>query len=304
MIVDAHCHVFEYGKGWSETIAHKYLEAGLADQPVWWEPARNWTAQDQHVDIERLLNHMDEGGVDKAVVFGITARPYDCFTSLEYLLEVHEISPDRFLPFHVVDILGGVEARKLVEEAILKHGVKGIKTLPAYNHLSLDDPILYPFYAQAEELGLPLIVHTGSTRLPKVQLQWQNPILLDKVGAEFPRLKLWLAHAGMLYWKEAFLVMGKYPNMVADLSFWGKLPPYERAIAMTSAKHLGLLPRLFWGTDYPFWEPKRDIERWRKLPQIQRSLNLEPVLTSEDIDGLLGQNVARFLALNEEHPGK
>ena len=300
MIIDAHCHVFEYGKGWSEAIARQYLEAGLANQPVWWEPSRNWTAQDQHVDINRLIAHMDDAGVDASVVFGVTARPYACFTSLEYLLSVVEQHPGRFVPFHVADPLGGAESRKVIEKAILMHGVRGIKILPAYNHLSLSDPILYPFYAQAEELGVPVIVHTGPTRLPHCLLVWQNPILLDKVGAEFPRLRLWLAHAGMHWWQETFRLMSKYPNMVADLSFWGKIPPHERASAMTTAKHLGLMPRLFWGTDYPFWGQKGGLAMWRALPETQRTLHLDPVLTPDDLDGLLGQNAAEYLARRKD----
>ena len=36
--------------------------------------------------------------------------------------------------------------------------------------------------------------NTGFTRVPEARLEWQDPILLDDVGAAFPDLKLWLAH--------------------------------------------------------------------------------------------------------------
>ncbi|MGH7265100.1 MAG: hypothetical protein ACREMB_09645, partial [Candidatus Rokuibacteriota bacterium] len=80
VIVDAPCHVFEYGKGWSARIARIYLEAGLARVPVRWDPTRTWRAEDQHVDVDRLVGHTDAAGVATSIVFGVTARPYDCVT--------------------------------------------------------------------------------------------------------------------------------------------------------------------------------------------------------------------------------
>jgi predicted TIM-barrel fold metal-dependent hydrolase len=85
--------------------------------------------------------------------------------------------------------------------------------------------------------------------------------------------------------------------MAADLSFSAKFPIRMRAESLTWAKHLGILPRLMWGTDYPFWGHASDLEWWRRLPQVQRDLGLEPALTKEDLDGLLGGNAARLLAL-------
>jgi predicted TIM-barrel fold metal-dependent hydrolase len=163
--------------------------------------------------------------------------------------------------------------------------------------MALNDARLFPFYAIAEELGVPCLVHTGFTRLPECRLDWQDPELLDEVGAAFPDLQLWMAHGGGPKWESAFLILNKYPNMAADLSFSAKYPIRMRAESLAFAKHLGLLPRLMWGTDYPFWGHADDLEWWRSLPKVQRDLGLEPALTEEDLEGLLGGNAARLLEL-------
>ncbi|MGH7263565.1 MAG: amidohydrolase family protein, partial [Candidatus Rokuibacteriota bacterium] len=151
-------------------------------------------------------------------------------------------------------------------------GFRGLKILPAYNHMALDDPRLYPFYALAEDWGVPVVVHTGSTRPAEVRLAWQEPGLLDAVGAAFPALRLWLAHGGMHRHMDAFNVLYKYPNMAADLSFWGHFPPHYLAQALAAAKQTGVLERLMWGTDYPFWGQAGELPAGgRPPPRAPRS---------------------------------
>jgi hypothetical protein len=182
-----------------------------------------------------------------------------------------------------------------VQQRISSDGFKGLKMLPAYNHLALDDPRLYPVYALAEDLQVPLVVHTGGTRIRDVLASWQDPLLLDAVGAAFPTLKLWIAHCGMQRWPDALVALGRHPAMAADVSYWGRMPPHEVARAISWAKHVGVLDRIFWGTDYPFWGQADDIARWRSVAATQARLGLDPVLTESDVDGLLGGNLNAYL---------
>jgi predicted TIM-barrel fold metal-dependent hydrolase len=294
-IIDAHCHILRLDSTWSPKMAQAYLDAGVAGTPVWWDPSRMWTVADQEVDVDRLVSHMDEAGVDRAVVFGFAARPYDCRADDTAIVEAVERYPGRFVPFHAVDPFGGVEARRLLERRLVEDGFQGLKLAPAYSHIGLADPLLYPVYARAEDLGVPVIVHTGSTRLPGALLRWQDPLDLDAVGAAFPGLRLWLAHCGMYRWEDAFAVLARHPAMVADVSFWGRLPRHVVAAAVAQAKHIGVLDRLMWGTDYPFWGPAGDLARWRVVPADQVRHGLEPALDDDDLAGLLGGNAARLL---------
>jgi predicted TIM-barrel fold metal-dependent hydrolase len=294
-VVDAHCHILRAGTTWSAVMAEEFLQAGLADVPVWWDPSRTWTAADMDVDVDRLVGHMDDAGVGRSVVFGFGARPYGCHPDDAAIFEAVERHPSRFIPFHVVDPFGGPAARALAVKRVVHDGFQGLKMLPAYNHLALDDPRLYPVYALAEDLQVPLIVHTGGTRIRAVLGRWQDPLLLDPVGVAFPALRLWIAHCGMHHWADALTALGRHPAMAADVSYWGRMPVHEVARAMSWAKHAGVLERIFWGTDYPFWGQRDDIARWRAVPDDQARLGLDPAITQADVNGILGGNLTAFL---------
>jgi predicted TIM-barrel fold metal-dependent hydrolase len=62
------------------------------------------------------------------------------------------------------------------------------------------------------------------------------------------------------------------------------------------AKHLDVLDRIFWGTDYPFADFGSDEAYWRAVPETCRRLGLEPEVTDADIDAVLGPNFAAYLA--------
>jgi hypothetical protein len=62
------------------------------------------------------------------------------------------------------------------------------------------------------------------------------------------------------------------------------------------AKYLGVLERIFWGTDYPFSPFGPDLAYWRSIPDVSVRMGLEPAVTDGDIAGVLGPNFAAYLA--------
>ena len=41
------------------------------------------------------------------------------------------------------------------------HGFRGVKLYPTYQHYYLNDPRMYPLYQAAQELAIPVLIHTG-----------------------------------------------------------------------------------------------------------------------------------------------
>ena len=65
------------------------------------------------------------------------------------------------------------------------------------------------------------------------------------------------------------------------------------------AKYLGVLDQLFWGTHYPFTSFGPDEQYWRAVPDaFCRRLGLEPEVTANNIDALVGPNFAAYLEAN------
>jgi predicted TIM-barrel fold metal-dependent hydrolase len=102
-------------------------------------------------------------------------------------------------------------------------------------------------YRRAEERGLPVMIHTGTSIFPGARSKWGNPLEVDDVAIDFPDLRILLAHGGRPFWMgEAFFVLRRHKNVFFEVS---GIPP---------AKLLEYFPRLaqlahktVWGTDWP-----------------------------------------------------
>ncbi len=107
---------------------------------------------------------------------------------------------DVLLPFGSVDPhkgkLGVREAGELIAE-----GVRGFKFHPNTQAFYPNDRAFYPLYAAIEEAGLIALFHSGTTGIGAglpggggVRLKFSNPMYVDDVAADFPGLKIILAH--------------------------------------------------------------------------------------------------------------
>lgn len=300
MIIDAHCHPGEYKEYFSDELLKAFIEGGIGKMPVWWDPKRTWTEKDFY-NAPPLIQVMDELGIDKTILFGQSSTTFNVRTSLDLLAKIVGKHPDRFVGVHSVDPIGGDKAVEEVERAIVDYGFKGIKLYPVYCDLKPDDARIFPVYAKAEELGVPVIVHMGFTSSvfsakEYAPLAYQYPLLLDKIPAAFPDLKLVVAHFGNPWGDEVLLLMRKYPNVYADLAY-EYFPMDLKAKNLVWAKFFGFLDRLMWGTDYPIDSPAESLEDMRRLPEVSERMGLEPVLTENDIKPVLGANAARLFGL-------
>ena len=87
----------------------------------------------------------------------------------------------------------------------VKEGAKGIKLHPTSQRFFPNDGRLYPAYQKIEELGLPIISHSGD--FPQVDEEYSRPANFVDVLRNFPGLTLVLAHMAHGYLDEAVEVM-------------------------------------------------------------------------------------------------
>jgi len=190
------------------------------------------------------------------------------------------------LPFASLNpyIEGDLASR--LEQLVLQQGFRGIKLYPVYQHHYTNDPRLYPLYARAQELGIPALVHTGSSAFKGARIKYGDPLHLDDVAIDFPKLNLLMAHGGRPFWYEqAFWMARRHPNVYLEIS------------GLPGRKLLEYFPRLeeiaekvVYGSDWP-GNPylRRNIEAIHDLP-----------LGFEAKQLILGGNAARLLGLEAE----
>ncbi|HEY8705128.1 MAG TPA: amidohydrolase family protein [Gaiellaceae bacterium] len=210
----------------------------------------------------------------------------------EEIAEAAAANADVLIPFASVDPARGVEgvrqARRLIEE----HGVKGFKFHPNLQAFFPNDRSAYPLYEVIAEAGLPALFHSGhsgiGTGMPGgggLRLKYSNPMCLDDVAADFPELKIVLAHPSFPWQDEAISICLHKANVWIDLSGWSPkyFPPQLVQYANTQ-----LRTKVLFGSDFPLLTPDRWLADFELLPLKDE---VRPLILKENAIGLLGLRV-------------
>jgi len=172
---------------------------------------------------DMYLQAMDEAGVDKAVIlgkdYGRLGDSQDANLADEDTADFVGSHPDRFVGFTAVHPdRNEKENLERLERAVGALGLRGVKLNPASGFYP-NDKRLYPVYERAAELDIPVVVHSGIKPPSEgTRVKYCNPLDLDDVAVDFPRLKLIIAHAGYPWVDEAVLAGLYAENVFADIS--------------------------------------------------------------------------------------
>ncbi len=160
-------------------------------------------------------------------------------------------------------------------------GLRGVKIHPDIQGIDIDDPRLYPLYAEMEG-ELPLYVHMGDNR---PQYRFSTAAKLRRVLERYPDLEVVAAHlGGYQAWMDA-PALAEYPHVWFDTSsaLWAMTADYAAELIHT----LGT-DRIMFGTDYPIKLYATELERFFAVE-----------MTEAERRAILYDNAARFLGLEE-----
>ncbi|MEZ4411822.1 MAG: amidohydrolase family protein [Gemmatimonadales bacterium] len=244
-------------------------------------------------DPQALLEVMDASGVWRVALINYPSPDLMGFddSTNEFSARYAEADPERILPY------GGVHARFTTDpegdvDRLIAMGIRCLKIHPPHqmypaNAYTEGLEALGRIYRRCEERQLPVLIHTGTSIFPGARSKWGNPMEIDDVAIDYPKLTIVMAHGGRPLWmEEAFFVLRRHPNVFLELS---GIPP---------ARLLEYFPRLtdishktIWGTDWPspgVHDLRKNLDAFRALPlppEVQRailsetSLRLFPTLT-------------------------
>ncbi|WP_086478450.1 MULTISPECIES: amidohydrolase family protein [Arenibacter] len=194
-----------------------------------------------------------------------------------------------------------IEFKKLIETGKLKvFGEIGAN----YAGLTLSDPQFEPYLAICERYDIPVAVHTGGGPMdvtyrccPDFRLRLGDPLTLENVLAQYPKLRIYMMHAGEVFYENALRMMLQYSQLYADLGviLWVHEQPMDYAESfLKKAKQYGLLDRVMFGSDQMVWP--HAIEK-----SIEKLQSYE-FLTEEDKRKIFYENAVRFLKLEKSGP--
>jgi predicted TIM-barrel fold metal-dependent hydrolase len=204
-------------------------------------------------DARALLARMDVDGIERVGLINYVSPDLMGFTdeANAWMVRYAAADPSRLLAF------GSVNPRFSEDPAgdtarVIEMGARALKVHPPHmlfraNAYQDSVPGLAGVYGVAQDAGVPVTIHTGTSIFPGARSRFGDPMDVDDVAVDFPRLTILLAHGGRPLWMEAaFFLVRRHPNVYLELS---GIPP---------AKLLEYFPRLaeiahktIWGTDWP-----------------------------------------------------
>lgn len=307
VLIDVHIHLYqtvEQGEQMKEDfIVWEYGDESFVEY------------RDGPGDIGDTLRAMDEAGVSHSVAVNTFATivedgnlleehpraldgsfvPLDDTIGRDRLVRYNEwlldlaAEHERIIPFIAVDpwVMEPSESGEHVR-AMAARGARGVKLHPAYSRFDAADRRVWPIYEACQELGLPMLTHSGEHAKG-----WSHPDAFAEALEAFPRLTLILAHLGGAAWRQTAAFAQRFPQTLFDCSElisrveaggpaapdWDQLARLIKAIGPE---------RVMFGSDFPWYGMDDVMDRIRALP----------LLSDEEKTDILGRNAARLFELD------
>ena len=261
-VIDMHTHIFPEKVAEKATVA----TAEYFDLP---EPPNHYGT------VGELETVLREAGIDYAMVFSAATSAHQVEHINRYIVSEVEKEP-RFLPCGTLH--ADYENYKAELRWLRDHGVHGVKIHPEFQHFTLDDARMFLVYEEMEKTDMFLIAHMGD---PRVDVSGPSHML--PIAETFPKLRCIASHLGN--WGDwdvkKIRPLAKLPNVYTDISssfsyVKDKKPLYE-------ILHCYNPTHVFFGSDYPIWCPKKEL---------QKALELD--IPGEMLEGILFDNFADF----------
>lgn len=246
-----------------------------------------------NASVERYLS----GGnpVDKTIVLGFKSRWLDAEIPNALVASYVRQQPNRLVGFAGVDPTDGAAALAELQQARDSLGLRGLTISPAAQDFRPTDSRAMALLGEAARLRMPVVVHPGVHFSVASKMEYARPHLLDEVAREFPTLKMVIAHVGYPWVDECVVLLGKHPNLFADVS--GLLQrPWQAYNALLTAHEYGVIDKLFFGSDFPNTSAAASIEALYSINQVVGGTSL-PTIPRQLLQGIVERDALALLGL-------
>jgi predicted TIM-barrel fold metal-dependent hydrolase len=231
--------------------------------------------------VSDLTEAMDEAGVDRALLI---AHPP--LINNDFVLDRCFEEP-RLLP--VVNIPIGTARPGNELKSFVAKGASALKIHPAADGEGADSPRYKALLKTADELGLPVIIHTGCLH---THLLYKNP---DQGQAQryapwfetYKNVNFVLAHMNFHEPNIALDLMEEHANVYADTS-WQPAEVIGEAVRRVGPE------RILFGTDWPFVGNNVAVGLARIRDCVESG-----TVTDEQADQILGANAVKLFKIQD-----
>jgi len=227
-------------------------------------------------DPDAFLKFLDSVGVERAGLINYVSPDVIGFSSEvnDWNARYCAADPQRLIAFGSVHPKYVRDAAAEVDR-LARIGIRALKVHPAHQLFAPNayrDGLgpLAAIYERAQAMGMPVMIHTGTSIFPGARNAYAQPILADDLGVDYPDLVVILAHGGRPLWMdEAFFLVRRHKNMYMDIS---SIPPRK---LLEYFPRLGeIADKVLFGTDWPgpgVPDVRGNIEKFVALPLAEEA---------------------------------
>jgi predicted TIM-barrel fold metal-dependent hydrolase len=232
------------------------------------------------------------GKVEKFVLVTVNFKALRTAVPNEFVAEYAARYPGRAKSFACVDPLEEESPRQL-EYAIKELGMNGLKISPVYGAFDPWSEQARRLYQVCDRLEIPLLWHQSAGYGSQSALEYGNPVLLDRIAREFPKLRMILAHIGQPWTGEAVVLLRKHPQILTDLSarFHRKWQLYNALMLALEYKVTG---QILFGSDFPVRTPETAMAEFRALNDWGEGVRM-PKFPEEVIEDIINNRPFEML---------
>jgi len=140
---------------------------------------------------------------------------------------------------------------------------------PIMQHFAVNDRKYYPLFEVINELKAAVMIDVGTTGMGAgmpggmgARLRHAHPSAIDDLAADFPDLKIIMAHPGWPWVDETTAVALHKGNVFWEMSGWA--PKYFPASLKVDMR-ARLQDKIMFGSDYPSLPYARILKEWGEL---------------------------------------
>lgn len=200
------------------------------------------------VDPQRFDGYLAEEGVDVALMLCEYSPKVTGIQPIEDLLPIAAHNPGRLKMIANIN----PHMHYPIEDELRRQldlGAVACKVHPVHAGAAVNDRMLYPAYELCQSARIPVVVHTGTSTFPGATNKFADPVLVDDVLRDFPRLMVVLAHGGRGWWYDAAAFMAlSYERVWIELA---GLPPSRLREYYARHNWNRLTRKMIFATDWP-----------------------------------------------------
>lgn len=240
------------------------------------------SAKEHSMDL--LIKEMDDENIVKA--FTPIRRSQGTGMKNEDFALLNEKYPDRFIGFAGLDpAIGITETLREIDQFVINGPFTGVNFEPGLDPApwKFDDEKYFPIYEKCEKEHIPVYITWGGLFAPF----WAyDPMIIDHVATIFPKMKMFLAHAGFPRSAEHCILTINHPNVYLGTDIYIMNSPAQQDFIMGG--NYACKTQICYGSAYP-------------LTPLHEAVDVYKNNFNEDVwENIFYNNAMAFLTYDEE----